>query len=90
MARTSLASSRRLLGAGVAGVALVVALAGCATPYTSNAPTSTAHVRSSAAPDVVLVCESGSTTTPGGVETSSATATRVPADTPIPAGCHLG
>jgi hypothetical protein len=35
----------------------------------------------------IVVCESN-VTTHGGIDTSSAVATRVPAGTPIPPGCH--
>lgn len=91
MARTSNASSLRhpfrRVGAAFAGVTMAAVLAGCGAPYVSQQPGATSTGGSH---DVVLVCESGTVTNANGVETSSAVATRVPAGTPVPPGCHLG
>lgn len=99
MARSLLASpvSRRLISrrlvpgrlvAGLAGAALVVVLAGCGTPNASSQGTDKSGV--SGATEIVVVCDSGIITGPDGTETSSASATRLPAGSAIPAGCRLG
>jgi hypothetical protein len=93
------------VAAGLAGVALAAVLAGCAGPYTSGAGTSGNDTSGSTGSrdataaitdpgtdpgEVVLVCDSGIVTGPDGVETSSSVVSRVPADSPVPEGCHLG
>jgi ferric-dicitrate binding protein FerR (iron transport regulator) len=78
----------RRLAAGLAGAALVVVLAGCATPYTSGQGTS--KVGASGATEIVVVCDSGIVTHPDGTQTSSSVARRLPAGSPVPAGCRLG
>jgi hypothetical protein len=78
----------RRLVAGLAGAALVVVLAGCATPYPSGQGTSKVGV--SGATEIVVVCESGVVRRPDGTETSSSIAMRLPAGSAIPAGCRLG
>ncbi len=78
----------RRVVAGLAGAALVVVLAGCATPYASGQGTGKAGV--SGATEIIVVCDSGIVTGPDGTETSSSIAMRLPAGSAIPAGCRLG
>jgi len=80
----------RRVGGTVAGFAIAAVLAGCSTPYASQQPGKATGTGGSPAHEVILVCESGTVTDANGVETSSAVATRVPAGTPVPPGCHLG
>ncbi|HEY8216456.1 MAG TPA: hypothetical protein VIH82_04930 [Acidimicrobiia bacterium] len=85
MARWSRPSRRRLhwSTAGVLGLALAAAVAGCSSPQASTGPGG-----GDASADRLLVCESG-TVTHGDVRTSSAVASRVPEGTEIPPGCRL-
>jgi hypothetical protein len=69
---------------------MAAVLAGCAAPYVSSQPGQATNTGGSVSPEVILVCESGTVTHAGGVETSSAVALRVPAGSPVPPGCHLG
>ncbi len=72
-------TSRARLGVAAAGLAVAAVAAGCA-PTVASAP--------DPVDEVVLVCESG-VVDQGGVKTSSAVATRVPAGSPIPPGCRI-
>ncbi len=93
MARSITASPSRSLakrlGAGLAGVALAAALAGCATPSTSGGPGGSAKAAVDDQSEIVIVCGSGIVTGPDGVETSSQVVSRIPAGDPIPAGCTV-
>jgi len=75
-------TSRRRLGVGAAGVLLAAALSGC-VPYGS------AGADGAGAGEQIVVCESAPVTD-GGVGTSSASASRVAAGTPVPEGCRIG
>ena len=72
-------------------VILSTGLAGCAVPLSNSGSPARggSGTTRSASSDVVLVCESG-TSSSGGVATSSAVAVRVPAGTPVPPGCREG
>ena len=67
------------IGVGVAGLFLAAALTGCVPYVSAGAGTG----------EEIVVCESGPVTH-GGVTTSSASAARVPAGTPVPEGCRIG
>jgi len=80
---------RRVAGA-VVGITMAAVLAGCATPYVSQQPGKPHSTGSSRGREIILVCESGTTTGANGVQTASSVALRVPAGTPVPPDCHLG
>jgi len=83
-------SARDRVGLVVSACTVLVGLAACAAPLSSTSGTSPRPGAAAAgAGTVVLVCESG-TTSSDGVTTSSAVAVRVPAGTPVPPGCRLG
>jgi hypothetical protein len=83
MNRMPLRSRRRIAGVGLA-------LAITATSAAAVVGSGPAGARAGThATDRVIVCESG-VVSQGGVDTSSAVAVRVPADTPVPAGCREG
>ena len=71
-------------------LAVLPLLAGCATPYVSQQPGKPHSTGSSRGREIILVCESGTTTGANGVQTASSVALRVPAGTPVPPDCHLG
>ncbi len=62
MARSISASPSRSLAkrlaAGLAGVAVAAALAGCATPYTSGGPDGSAKAVADDQSEIVIVCAS--------------------------------
>jgi hypothetical protein len=81
MATTSRAFSRRSLVTALGGLVLVAGLAGCGAPAVSDGP------GVGSAGERIVVCESG-TVSHDGVDTSSASVVRLPAGTPVPAGCR--
>lgn len=80
----------RSLRVSVTGIAVAALLAGCATPYASQAPGRPYSTGASQGHEIIIVCDSGTQTGADGVETSSSVALRVPTSTPVPPGCHLG
>ena len=69
---------------------MAAVLAGCATPYVSQQPGRPYSTGASRGHEIILVCESGTTTDTNGVQTASSVALRVPTGTPVPPDCHLG
>ncbi|MEX0665821.1 MAG: hypothetical protein WD598_13785 [Acidimicrobiia bacterium] len=83
MNRTPLRSRRRIAGVGLA----LAVTAGSGAAVMASTPAGAREGRD--ASDRVIVCESG-VVSQGDVDTSSAFAVRVAADTPVPAGCREG
>ena len=84
---------RRRIGVMLAGMVLIAGVgASAAAVIPSGASTGDSSRGSSTTTQpeqVIIVCEAGPETSDR-IETASASATRVPAGTPVPPGCRLG